>query len=677
MSYYQALGLLREPFSNSPDPDMLYRAKTHLECLQHMEIAVRLRRGLNVVLGEVGTGKTTLSRELIRLLSQDGDIEVHLLDDPYSPSTTEFLLALARLFQLDAAAIGRDAALLKDALKASLLARSDNGRRIVALVIDEGQKITPECLELLRELLNFETNTHKLLQIVIFAQTEFEAALTDRPNLDDRVNYRYRLLPLDRAQTRRMIETRLALSAPDGQPPAVFTRLALRRIYKLTGGYPRKVVRLCHLSMLLAVGFGRRRIGWGLVGRAARESHGLGRRWFRRMVLAGAAGGLAALCLHFAGPALPGAGQAALDSLGGLRTRLTAGLFAPAPQAVVDAAAVAEAAALAAVPTGTGPVAPGPAAVDAAQAPAVLPGQSAFEEAQGLGGGAPAAAEVPLAAAAPGPAEVPAAAASPAAAVPLYPMPPAEAAAAAPVSKGAFAKPGPAPSQGLGAALSLASAALPPQEAEQIIVVAPESADDPAAAPAVAAPATATPEVLGEITVRPGWAVTRQAARAYGNGGRAVMAHIAKANPGVDFNRVRAGETITFPAIPAPALPPGACLIRVAAVESLEKGFALIGRQSEADPALAMYCTLQPGAGLRFDVVLASLFATRQAAEAALAGLPQPLAAKAVVVDRYPAGTVAFTDLGPWPGRKTAPKLAGPAAPRQLAVREPVPLAMP
>ncbi|MYL82412.1 tol-pal system protein YbgF [Desulfovibrio aerotolerans] len=382
MSYYQALGMTREPFSNSPDPDMLYRSRTHLECLQHMEIAVRLRRGLNVVLGEVGTGKTTLSRELARLLAQDGDLEAHLLDDPYCPSATEFLLSLARLFGLDTAAIGRDAALLKDALKASLLTRSQDGQRIVTLLIDEGQKITPECLELLRELLNFETNTHKLLQIVIFAQTEFEEILLERPNLDDRVNYRYRLQPLDRLQTRRMIETRLALCTPDGKVPAVFTRLALRRIHKLTGGYPRKIVRLCHLSMLLAVGFGKRRIGWGLVGRASRrESCGPGRVWLRRLAVAGAAGGLVALTLHF-GPALPDARQAALDALGRLQTQLTALAFDPAAKAVARepvAPGTPEKAAIAAAPQ-----------AEKAKPAQALPGQSAFEEALGLEAAGPA-----------------------------------------------------------------------------------------------------------------------------------------------------------------------------------------------------------------------------------------------------------------------------------------------
>ncbi|MYL85274.1 hypothetical protein GTA51_19450 [Desulfovibrio aerotolerans] len=245
--------------------------------------------------------------------------------------------------------------------------------------------------------------------------------------------------------------------------------------------------------------------------------------------------------------------------------------------------------------------------------------------------------------------------------------------AAAPLR--AVAPVAPASTQGLGAALTLAGAALPPSADDQVIVVDPEYTGElqvtPAAAPAAALPTAALPLTLGETAVRPGWAVTRQAARIYGSGGKAIMARVAKANPGVDFNRVRAGETIVFPAIPTDALPEGACLIRVASADTLDKGFAIIGRQRESDPVLSLYCTQQPGLGLRFDVVLAHLFASRAEAEAALVGMPRELAARAVVVDGFPAGTVPFTDLALWNGLRTLPKTAAPAAVKQVAATEP------
>jgi general secretion pathway protein A len=618
MSYYQALGLLREPFSNSPDPDMLYRSRTHLECLQHMEIAVRLRRGLNVVLGAVGAGKTTLARELTRLLSQDGDVEALLLDDPACASTTDFLLSILRLFGLDPAALWRDPLILKEVVKAELLRRSDEGRRIVALIVDEGQKITPECLELLRELLNFETNTHKLLQIVIFAQTEFEDTLLARPNLDDRVNYRYRLEALSRLETRRMIETRLALCAPEGEIGEVFTNAALRRIHRRTGGHPRKIVRLCHLSMLLAVGFGKPRVTWWLVGRAERKNQAPSRVWLPRLAAAGMACAGLALVLQFAGPGLPEASRAALAWLG---------------ETVAAAPTGAGVRSELALPV-SGPAA-GPAEAKAGASPA---------EAQSL--------------------------------VTAHPRPMAEAAAQTPEGPGRVAasaptlyapSPTPAALEGLGASLALAAAAMPAEPVRP----APAATMVPAASVASSqgqAPQAALPEILGQSVVRQGWAVTRQAARVYGNGGRAVMARLAKANPGIDFDRVRAGETIVFPAIQASALPDGTCLVRLRSVASLDEGFAFIGRHAGGDMTLSLYCVHVPGAGMRFDVVLAALYVGRAAAQAALAELPRELAVGCEVVEGYPAGTVAFTDLGPWPGLRGNPKTA--TAPRQVASSE-------
>ncbi|MGE4536848.1 MAG: AAA family ATPase [Desulfovibrio sp.] len=656
MSYYKALGLVREPFSNSPDPDLLYRAPSHLECLQHMEIAVRLRRGLNVVLGEVGTGKTTLGRELTRLLDGDDDIEVHFIDDPYHATPEDFLLSLARLFGLDPAPLGRDAGLLREALKAELLRRGQDGRRIVALIVDEGQKITPPCLELLRELLNFETNTHKLLQIVIFAQNEFEDVLAARPNLEDRVNFRYRLLPLTRTQTRRMIETRLALCSPQGRVPAVFTSLACRRIHRLTGGYPRKIVRLCHLSMLLAVGFGRQRIGWGLVGRAAREQRGGTSMWLRR-------GGLAAGC-----------------ALAGL---ITVGMVSGQPPFVrhgadiltraVASLSLAQAPAPALAPSGDrAPAMPAASVAEAALAKPAVPLLAAH-------GGAAVSPAVEAPAASPAAGETPETVSPTARAVP---------ATAETVAPESGARQG----RDMAAALDLAAAALPPNAPENIIVVAPDDGLPAASAVAAAAispelpPAmpvagdaasgkAAAPGRIGACVVRPGWSVSRLAARLYGNGGREVLSRLAAANPGKNFNQIRAGETLVYPPIEAAAPPAGTYLVKVAGVDGLEKGFGFIFRHAR-QAELTLFCTRLPDASLRFDVVLPVLYPNQAAAEAALAGLPRELAARAVLLGGYPAGTTYFTELGsvsrPTPGVTRA--VAAKAPVRQVAERQPSPL---
>src|SRR3990172_4005701 len=101
MDYFQILNLEREPFSNSPEPDFFFQSNLHLACLQKLELAIRLRRGLNVIVGEVGTGKTTLCRQLILNFSQTDEdrkeIETHLILDPSFSNAQEFLSNLSLL----------------------------------------------------------------------------------------------------------------------------------------------------------------------------------------------------------------------------------------------------------------------------------------------------------------------------------------------------------------------------------------------------------------------------------------------------------------------------------------------------------------------------------------------------------------------------------------------------
>ena len=256
MDYFQILNLQREPFSNSPEPDFFFQSDQHRGCLQKLELAVRLRRGLNVVIGEVGTGKTTLCRRLILNFSsaeKDG-IETHLILDPSFSNTQEFLSAVALLLGLPRSADGESEWQLKENIKNYLFRKGIDESRTVVLLIDEGQKLPDFCLEILREFLNYETNEYKLLQIVIFAQKEFAEVLKSYANFADRVNQYYFLKPFNFRDTRAMIRFRIAkASGVDAAAPALFTFPALWAIYRATGGYPRKIITLCHKAMLAMI----------------------------------------------------------------------------------------------------------------------------------------------------------------------------------------------------------------------------------------------------------------------------------------------------------------------------------------------------------------------------------------------------------------------------------------
>jgi len=253
MDYYRILKLSKEPFSNSPDPSFFYQSRQHLECLQKLELALRLRRGLNVIIGDVGTGKTTLCRQLIRKFGDSEDIETHLILDPYFSTTTEFLTNVAKIFTGTKPPSGTNDWQLKEIIKQYLFQQGVDRQKTIILIIDEGQKVPIFCLEVLREFLNYETNEYKLLQIVIFAQREFEKTIRDYANLADRINLHHYLRPLNFRDTRQMIKYRLEKSSDKFRTYTFFTFPALVAIYVSTAGYPRKIINLCHRCILTMI----------------------------------------------------------------------------------------------------------------------------------------------------------------------------------------------------------------------------------------------------------------------------------------------------------------------------------------------------------------------------------------------------------------------------------------
>lgn len=337
MNLYANLDLEREPFSNSPDPNFLHETRQHATCLQELEISLRLRRGLNVITGDIGTGKTTLCRSLLRTFAEDSEADIHLLLDPHFDTPEEFL----RVILGSVSRLAPDPCMglweLKEALKQQLFRLGMVERRLVVLIIDEGQKISLENLELLREMLNYETNSSKLLQIVIFAQRELEPMLAAMPNLTDRINVRRRLVPLSLAETRRMILHRLQVAGSgDAAPQVSFSPAAILAIHLASGGSPRKIVRLCHMAMLEMLVRGKTRVGLLEARTAVRPGEGQSQRRRRAMALAVSA----VLCLGLGSVWL--AADPSGPVLGGGQTARNASLqtAAPEPETAPSAAAL-------------------------------------------------------------------------------------------------------------------------------------------------------------------------------------------------------------------------------------------------------------------------------------------------------------------------------------------------
>ncbi|MCG8432100.1 MAG: AAA family ATPase [Candidatus Omnitrophica bacterium] len=268
MSYYKVFGLDREPFSTSPDPRFFYGTLSHLTALRRLEINIRLKRGLSLVFGDVGTGKTVLCRVLAQEFRGERDVEFHLLFDPDCESKTEFLAMLARMFRLKNDPARPRAC--KEAVERYLFRQGVDRGKTVVCVIDEGQKLSIENLELLRTLLNYETNEYKLLQLVIMAQVELTAKLDKMPNFTDRASLKYTINPLDERECARMVAYRLKQAGYNGRRH-LFSDDALRTVSVYARGYPRRIAMLCHESLKNAVMQGRYRVEADGVEKAARS----------------------------------------------------------------------------------------------------------------------------------------------------------------------------------------------------------------------------------------------------------------------------------------------------------------------------------------------------------------------------------------------------------------------
>lgn len=247
MDYFSVFGFDIEPFSNSPDPEVFYRSPGHEECLNLLETAIRYRDGLLVVLGDIGAGKTTLSRVLLRTLQSADDGErfvTQILSDPVFASEFQFLRKLCDVFDTDPVKGNRTALDCKSSIKLFLNDSADQDR-IVTLVIDEGQKLTPTIIENLRMLLNYEHNDKKLINIVIFGQDDLTPIISRQKNFFDRIEMKYTLNPLSGPYAIKMIQQRMQAA---GRKDELFTDKAYDVIVSYSN-IPRNIVRICREAL--------------------------------------------------------------------------------------------------------------------------------------------------------------------------------------------------------------------------------------------------------------------------------------------------------------------------------------------------------------------------------------------------------------------------------------------
>jgi general secretion pathway protein A len=232
------------PFNMTPDPRFLFMSQTHTEALAHLLYGIRHRKGFVALLGEVGTGKTTLIHALLEEIAEEAKVAV-VSGGRFS--LTQFLRMV--LDDFGVARAGRTAADLMIQLKTYLIQQTQQGSN-VALIIDEAQAMTPALLEHVRMLSNMETATEKLLQIVLVGQLEL-GRLLSRPELRQlaqRIGLRCRVEPLSAEDITRYVRHRLAIAGAGERE--VFSDEALTLISKHSGGIPRIANILCDNALV-------------------------------------------------------------------------------------------------------------------------------------------------------------------------------------------------------------------------------------------------------------------------------------------------------------------------------------------------------------------------------------------------------------------------------------------
>ncbi|GAB3029655.1 ExeA family protein [Bowmanella dokdonensis] len=245
--YLNYFGLSDNPFSIAPNPDYLYMSPRHKEALAHLTFGLRESGGFVMLTGEVGTGKTTVSRKLMQQLPDNTQVAMIL-----NPTLSAMELLATLCDELGIEYQNKQASLkyFTDRILAHLARNHTQGINTV-LIIDEAQHLLPEVLEQLRLLTNLETNREKLLKVVLIGQPELQLLLkrNELRQLAQRITARYHLLPLTRHEVKEYIAHRLRVAEGD---KSIFSSHALQAAYQITGGIPRVINLLCDRALTLA-----------------------------------------------------------------------------------------------------------------------------------------------------------------------------------------------------------------------------------------------------------------------------------------------------------------------------------------------------------------------------------------------------------------------------------------
>ena len=265
--YQRFFGLRERPFELTSNPKYLFFSAQHREALANLEYGLSSAKAITVVVGEAGTGKTTLLRAALES-ERCRRVKAIVLDNP-TLTREEFVEILAARFQLGPAAAASKAVLL-DALEAELRARRAR-EEITALIVDEAQSLSDELLEEVRLLANIETPTEKLLPLVLAGQPELAVRLNESGlrQLKQRVALRCEVAPLDLGDTAAYIVSRIRTAG--GNTTKLFTREAVTLIHEFSRGIPRVINVMCDNALISGFALKRQPVDRDIVAEVCRD----------------------------------------------------------------------------------------------------------------------------------------------------------------------------------------------------------------------------------------------------------------------------------------------------------------------------------------------------------------------------------------------------------------------
>ena len=266
--YLTFFNLKEEPFNTTANPRFFYQSPIHSVALGKTEFTVDAKKGLAIVFGDTGYGKSTLARLLHGKFKDNGYISV-LLTNPNYPTTNSLLRTIIQEFQLEKTSMAYKENL--DIFKSYLFQQAVTNQKTIVLIIDEAQTLRIPLLEMLRQIINYETNDMKLLQLVLFSQEQLRTKLTHplARNFRSRIAMASTLEAMGQHEHADMIDFRWRVAS--GNQPHPFTQDALEAIYVYSKGMPREACIIADNSLLAAFLAGKKNVDKEIVDSAYKD----------------------------------------------------------------------------------------------------------------------------------------------------------------------------------------------------------------------------------------------------------------------------------------------------------------------------------------------------------------------------------------------------------------------